>query len=73
MHPRPKRVGSSLVNMSTSMGLSGLNPASPRAFSAAIAPITPRVPSYAPARGMASTWDPVTTAPASVLAYTEEG
>ena len=65
MHPRPKRVGSSLVNMSASMGLSGLKPASLRAFNAAMPPITPSVPSYAPAKGIASACEPVTTAPAA--------
>ena len=32
MHPRPKRVGSSLVNMSASIGFSGSKPASPESL-----------------------------------------
>jgi len=47
-----------------SMGLRGLKPASFSALRAATAPTTPRVPSYIPAKGMASVWDPDSTAPA---------
>lgn len=65
MQPRPKRVGSSLVNMRTSMGARGRKPARRSAATAAIGPMTPSVPSYAPARGIASACEPVTTAPVS--------
>ena len=65
MQPRPNLVGSSEVNMRTSMGLAGLNPADCSPLTAAMAPMTPSVPSYAPAKGMASQWEPVTTAPAA--------
>ena len=64
MQPRPKRVGSSEVKNRASMECLGLKPASWRALMAAIAPTTPRVPSYMPDFGMASQCDPVTTAPA---------
>lgn len=67
MQPSPKRVGSSDVKKMTSMGRCGLKPLSARALRAAIPPITPRVPSYAPARGMASQCDPVITAAAPSL------
>ena len=65
MQPRPKRVGSSEVKKSASMDFSGLKPDSCRALMAAMGPTTPRVPSYMPALGMASQWDPDTTAPAA--------
>lgn len=58
MQPRPNRVGSSEVNMTASIDLIGSYPANFRDFRAAIAPTTPTVPSYIPARGMASVWDP---------------
>ena len=64
MHPNPKRVGSSEVNIIASMGCFGWKPASLRARRAAMAPTTPSVPSYMPARGMASVCEPVTIAPA---------
>lgn len=54
MHPNPKRVGSSDVKNSTSMGLLGLKPAFCSPFTAAMPPNTPTVPSYMPAWGMAS-------------------
>ena len=66
MQPRPKRVGSSEVNIRTSMLRLGTKPLALRPFTAAMAPITPRVPSYAPASGIASQCDPVTTGAAAV-------
>ena len=49
MHPKPKRVGSSDVKNRTSIGLLGLNLACCKPFTAAMAPTTPKVPSYMPA------------------------
>ena len=61
MQPSPKRVGSSEVNIMTSMGRSGTKPVSLSALTAAMAPMTPSVPSYMPDSGIASQWEPVTT------------
>ena len=60
--PRPNRVGSSAVNMTTSSERLGLNPARFRAASASKAPSTPTTPSYLPAFGIASVWEPEPTA-----------
>ena len=65
--PSAKRVGSSLVNMMTSMPCRGRKPAACNACSAAMPPITPSVPSYAPASGMASVCEPVCTWPTAWL------
>ena len=63
--PMPKRVGSSEVNMTSSMERRGRRPLR---FSARIAsrpPSTPTVPSYMPACGIASMCEPVATAGSS--------
>ena len=67
--PSANRVGSSLVNIITSMSRCGRKPAACNACSAAIPPITPSVPSYAPARGMASVCEPVWTLPTAHCAH----
>ena len=45
----------------TSMGRAGTKPVPLSALTAAMAPMTPSVPSYMPDSGMASQWEPVTT------------
>ena len=62
MQPMPKRVGSSEVNMTSSMERRGWRPLRLRARMASRPPRTPTVPSYMPAWGMASVWEPVATA-----------
>jgi hypothetical protein len=65
MQERPKRVGSSAVVETTKRSRCGTHPAPRNAFTAAIPPSTPTVPSYAPDKGMASMWEPVATVPRS--------
>ena len=59
---RPKRVGSSLLNMTTSMERRGAKPARRSAATASTPPSTPTTPSKRPLSGMASVCDPVPTA-----------
>ena len=58
----PKRVGSSDVNISSSIDRRGRRPDACSARIASSAPSTPTVPSYMPALGMASMCEPVQTA-----------
>ena len=60
--PMPKRVGSSAVNMISSMLRVGWWPISRSERMASSPPNTPTTPSYFPALGMASVCDPVATA-----------
>ncbi len=62
MHPIPNRVGSSDVNIKSSMARFGRSPLVLIARSASSPPITPTVPSYIPANGIASVCEPVPTA-----------
>mmetsp|Transcript_30760 Transcript_30760/g.86956 ORF Transcript_30760/g.86956 Transcript_30760/m.86956 type:complete len:238 (+) Transcript_30760:1100-1813(+) len=64
MQPSPKRVGSSEVNIITSRDFLGLNPTRLRDARASMPPRTPSTPSYIPASGMASQWEPVRMEPA---------
>ena len=59
MQPMPKRVGSSEVKTRSSMERRGVKPDSLRERMASRPPRTPTVPSYMPAWGMASVWEPV--------------
>ena len=58
----PKRVGSSEVSWMSSMDRRGRRPLRFKARMASSPPITPTVPSYMPAWGMASMCEPVATA-----------
>ena len=62
LQERPNRVGSSLLNMMTSMLRFGEKPARRSDATAWMPPSTPRTPSKRPLRGMASVCDPVPTA-----------
>ena len=63
--PMPNRVGSSLVNITSSIGRTGWNPAVRKVRIAASPPSTPTVPSNRPECGIASICEPVPTGASS--------